>query len=75
MSSHLSGKRVLVTAAASGIGKVVVERFLADGAVVHICDLDSIALEQFAISAKDLGGSQYSCGVKESIHNMNGPCS
>ena len=55
MSSHLSGKRVLVTAAASGIGKVVVERFLADGAAVHICDLDSDALEQFAKDRTGLG--------------------
>lgn len=35
----LSGKRVIVTAAADGIGKVVAEAYLAEGAKVAICDI------------------------------------
>jgi NAD(P)-dependent dehydrogenase (short-subunit alcohol dehydrogenase family) len=35
----LAGQRVLVTAAASGIGRVVARAFLERGARVHICDL------------------------------------
>ena len=39
MSSHLRGKGVLVTGAASGIGRATVERLLADGATVVGIDL------------------------------------
>jgi len=40
-------KRVLVTAAATGIGRTVAEAFLEAGARVHVCDLDERALERF----------------------------
>ncbi|SMF23557.1 NAD(P)-dependent dehydrogenase, short-chain alcohol dehydrogenase family [Tistlia consotensis] len=40
----LTGLRVLVTAGASGIGRVTVESFLANGAKVHLCDVDETAL-------------------------------
>ena len=39
MNSHLRGKGVLVTGAASGIGRATVERLLADGATVVGVDL------------------------------------
>ena len=35
-----SGKRVLITAAASGIGLAIAWAFAAEGAKVHICDVD-----------------------------------
>ncbi len=35
----LSGKRVIVTAAADGIGKVIAEAYLAEGAQVAVCDI------------------------------------
>lgn len=38
-------QRVLITAAASGIGRAVAERFRQDGHEVHICDVDAEALE------------------------------
>lgn len=38
--------RVIVTAAASGIGRVTAEAFQAQGASVHICDVDEAALER-----------------------------
>jgi NAD(P)-dependent dehydrogenase (short-subunit alcohol dehydrogenase family) len=39
---------VIVTAAASGIGRTIAESFLDAGARVHICDLDAAALAAFA---------------------------
>ncbi|MBI5090567.1 MAG: SDR family oxidoreductase [Actinobacteria bacterium] len=41
-------QRVIVTAAASGIGRSIVEAFVAQGAHVHLCDVDSAALESVA---------------------------
>ncbi|MGI9303672.1 MAG: SDR family oxidoreductase [Gammaproteobacteria bacterium] len=39
--------RVVVTAGASGIGKAMAEAFLAHGAEIAICDVDTRALESF----------------------------
>jgi NAD(P)-dependent dehydrogenase (short-subunit alcohol dehydrogenase family) len=44
MSNNLKDKRVVVTAAASGIGKATAEAFLAAGAKVLICDINQEAL-------------------------------
>ena len=38
------GQRVIITAAASGIGRVVAEAFVAQGASVHLCDVNEAAL-------------------------------
>lgn len=38
------GQRILVTAAASGIGRAIAEAFISQGAHVHICDNDPDAL-------------------------------
>jgi len=42
------GLRVLVTAAASGIGRAIAELLLAQGARVHICDVSGQHLSDFA---------------------------
>lgn len=42
----LAGRRVLVTAGAAGIGRVIAEAYRAAGASVHICDVDAVAVEQ-----------------------------
>jgi NAD(P)-dependent dehydrogenase (short-subunit alcohol dehydrogenase family) len=44
MSDVNHRKRVLVTAGAAGIGRAIVQAFVATGAKVHVCDLDSAAL-------------------------------
>ncbi len=48
MNLALAGKRVLVTAGASGIGRVTARSFAAEGAKVFICDVDDAALAAFA---------------------------
>jgi NAD(P)-dependent dehydrogenase (short-subunit alcohol dehydrogenase family) len=40
----VSGRRVLITAGAGGIGLAIAKAFVAEGAKVHICDIDREAL-------------------------------
>ncbi|MDE0699078.1 MAG: SDR family oxidoreductase [Boseongicola sp.] len=41
-------RRIVVTAGASGIGRAIAERFLADGDQVAVCDVDERAVAEFA---------------------------
>jgi NAD(P)-dependent dehydrogenase (short-subunit alcohol dehydrogenase family) len=40
-------QRVMITAAADGIGRAIAKAFAADGALVHICDVNEPALARF----------------------------
>jgi NAD(P)-dependent dehydrogenase (short-subunit alcohol dehydrogenase family) len=46
MDASAKGLRVLVTAGAAGIGRVIAQTFLDHGARVHVCDVDEKALSQ-----------------------------
>jgi NAD(P)-dependent dehydrogenase (short-subunit alcohol dehydrogenase family) len=52
----IPGKRVLVTAAASGIGATVAARFAQAGALVYVCDIDERALVSFLAAYPDITG-------------------
>lgn len=43
----MPAQRVMITAAASGIGRAIAKAFAADGARVHICDVNEEALASF----------------------------
>ena len=50
MNLGIKGLRVLVTAGAGGIGLEIARSFVAEGARVHVCDVDSKALRALAKS-------------------------
>ena len=47
MQSLKPGMVVLVTAGASGIGRVIAQSFLAHHCAVHVCDIDPAAIDDF----------------------------
>jgi len=48
MNLDITGLRVLVTAGAAGIGLEIARTFLREGACVHVCDMDRVALKALA---------------------------
>ena len=53
------GKRVIITAAADGIGRVVAEEYLKQGAKVAVCDVNEEKVKEFAAQ----GGDNLLCEV------------
>jgi NAD(P)-dependent dehydrogenase (short-subunit alcohol dehydrogenase family) len=45
LNVDLTGRRVLITAGAAGIGRTIAEAFLDRGARVHVCDIDEAGLD------------------------------
>lgn len=58
MDLGIKGLRVIVTAGASGIGREIARAFVAEGARVHACDVDSQALDELASSDPAITRSQ-----------------
>ena len=57
MTNDLKNKRVIITAAATGIGRVTAESFLAAGARVYVCDVDEAGLKAFKAAHPTLGAT------------------
>ncbi len=55
MQLRLDGQRVVITAAASGIGRATLETFVAAGARVCVCDVDASGLEELRASLPEVG--------------------
>lgn len=55
-------RRVLITAAASGIGLTMARRFAALGDVVRVCDVDDDALAMLGTTAPDVRGRRVNLG-------------
>jgi len=62
MELTLKGKRVLITAGAGGIGRVMAQTFVKAGAKVHICDVVQSALDETVAA---LGVSATMCDVSD----------
>src|SRR6266404_2761103 len=61
MDLDIKGLRVLVTAGAGGIGLAIARRFTSEGANVHTCDVDEMALS--AIASSDPAITSTPCDV------------
>ena len=62
MELKVKGQRVLITAGAGGIGRVMAETFVEAGARVHICDVVKSALDE---TVKALGVTATLCDVSD----------
>ena len=69
MDLELKGLRVLVTAGAGGIGLAIVRAFANEGASVHTCDVDEMALS--ALASSDPAITQTSCDVSDRLAVKN----
>jgi NAD(P)-dependent dehydrogenase (short-subunit alcohol dehydrogenase family) len=63
MDLDIKGLRVLVTAGAGGIGLAIARRFTGEGARVHTCDVDEMALS--ALAASDPAITSTPCDVSD----------
>lgn len=63
-------QRVLVTAGAAGIGRAIVQAFVAAGARVHVCDLDAAALAALRAERPDVGTSVCDIGDRAAVAAM-----
>lgn len=62
-------QRVIITAAAGGIGRAIAERFRCDGHAVHICDIDAGAVAA-TITALGVTGSVTDVGDPRQVEAM-----
>ncbi len=65
--SGLSGKVLMVTGAASGIGRAAVARLAAEGGALFCVDLQAESVEEVAARAREAGGRalSYACDVSD----------
>jgi NAD(P)-dependent dehydrogenase (short-subunit alcohol dehydrogenase family) len=66
----IQGLRVLVTAGASGIGREVARAFVAEGAKVHVCDVDAVALQRLAGSDPQITRTQADVADREEVARL-----
>ena len=62
MRVDLTGRRVVITAGGSGIGRVMAERFADVGAQVAVCDVDDAALQDLAAARPGIFGARADVG-------------
>jgi NAD(P)-dependent dehydrogenase (short-subunit alcohol dehydrogenase family) len=66
----LENKRVLITAAATGIGRATAEAFLAAGAKLHICDVDSDGLAEVKAAHPAIGTTVTDVAAEDQVDKL-----
>lgn len=70
MKLSVEGLRVLVTAGGSGIGFAIARRFIENGAVVHICDVDEALLADCGSLLPNVGRSVCDVSEVDQVDNL-----
>ena len=66
----LTGKRVLVTAAAAGIGATIAVRFAEAGARVFVCDADGASVGAYLAAHPSIGGLQADVARQDDVERF-----
>jgi NAD(P)-dependent dehydrogenase (short-subunit alcohol dehydrogenase family) len=70
MNLDIDGLRVLVTAGANGIGLAIARAFVAEGAKVHVCDVDTTALAYLRTSDPSLTQTVCDVADRAAVQNL-----
>lgn len=70
----MTSQRVLITAGASGIGREIARAFVAAGASVFVCDIDTTALEAIAVELPGLQTVVCDVSSRQQIERMMDEC-
>ena len=72
MELGIKGLRVLVTAGAAGIGLEIARAFVAEGAQVHVCDVDTAALATLAQFDPAIGATRCDVANRADVERLFG---
>ena len=72
MDMQLDGARVLITAGAAGIGLEIARAFVAEGARVHVCDVDAEALRAIRFSDPAISASWGDVADRSAVDTLFG---
>ncbi|MBI5264008.1 MAG: SDR family oxidoreductase [Bradyrhizobium sp.] len=70
MDLDIKSLRVLVTAGAGGIGLAIARAFIGEGARVHVCDVDDMALSALAKSDPQITSSRCDVADRDLVKTM-----
>jgi NAD(P)-dependent dehydrogenase (short-subunit alcohol dehydrogenase family) len=70
MDLDIRGLRVMVSAGASGIGLAIARAFVREGARVHVCDVDELALERLRSSDPPITSTRCDVASREDVRRF-----
>lgn len=72
IETDCSGRRVVVTAGAAGIGRAIASAFRGRGALVHVCDVSEPALDELARSGTGIVGHRADVALEPEVDAFMG---